>query len=50
MGPALFVLLGVRFENTAQVCLTEHDHVIETFATNRSNGALSMTGERGAVG
>src|ERR1700724_2340565 len=36
-GPDLVVVRSVSFQDTTQVRLAEHDHVIEAFATYRSD-------------
>src|SRR5690349_19911609 len=42
MSPLLIIIRGVSLQGMAQVRLTEHDYVIEAFATDRSDQSLSM--------
>ncbi len=43
MGPNRVVVRGVRLQHTAQVRLTKHHPVVETFAPNRADEALNVT-------
>ncbi len=42
MGPDLVLIRGVIFQDGAQVRFAEHDHMVEGFATSRSNEPLDI--------
>lgn len=42
MGPDQVIVRSIVFQNSAQVCLSEHDYMIEAVATNRCDQALNM--------
>ena len=43
MSSGPIVVRGIGRQNTAQVCLPEHDRVIETFPPNRSDESPRMS-------
>src|SRR3984893_3006009 len=43
MGPRHIIIGGISGENRAQVRFAKHDHVVETFATDRADESLNAS-------
>jgi hypothetical protein len=53
MGPRLIIVGSVRTYDSAQVRLTEYDHVVQAFSADRANEPLNVSvlpGDRNAIG
>jgi hypothetical protein len=43
MCPRLIIICGVGAEDPAQMRLTEHDHVVEAFPSDRADKSLNIS-------
>ena len=43
MSPQLIIIGGICAEDSAQVCFTEHDHVVQALPADRANEPLNLS-------
>src|SRR5260370_21637215 len=43
MSSRLIIIGGICAQDPAQVCFTEHDHMVETFPADRANKSLNVS-------